>query len=87
MTHDGQRILVPLPSPHAVVDAGGEEARPLMAELERCMTGLAAGQILEIVSVAPGARMDVVAWCHVTGHHLIQFLGNADQTRFWIQKR
>ena len=76
-----------LVNPHSVLEAGGESSPVLMAALARRVAELEPGQVLEIVSQATNARLDAVAWCHVTGHELLGLLADGDETRFWIRKR
>jgi TusA-related sulfurtransferase len=74
-------------SPHAVLEAGGEGSKVLMSAIDRRMTELGAGQVLEVISLASNARLDAAAWCHVTGHELLGLLSKGEETRFWIRKR
>lgn len=74
-------------APHAVLEAGGEGSTVLVAAIDRRMTELGPGQVLEVVSVAQNARFDAAAWCDATGHELLGLLADGDKGRFWIRKR
>jgi TusA-related sulfurtransferase len=74
-------------SPQAVLEAGGKGSTVLIAAIDRRVTELGPGQVLEVVSLAANACLDAAAWCHVTGHELLGLLSRGDETRFWIRKR
>jgi TusA-related sulfurtransferase len=76
-----------LPAAHSLIEAGGEVSGVLMAAIARHIEELAPGQVLEVASLVPTARIDAVAWCHVTGHELLALLSDGDGVRFWIRKR
>jgi tRNA 2-thiouridine synthesizing protein A len=76
-----------LNAPQAMLDAGGATGGALTLALRRGLRNLAAGQILEIVAREPAARLDIAAWCRLTGHELLQTVCEDEATRLWIRKR
>jgi TusA-related sulfurtransferase len=75
------------PEPQAVLEAGEEESAVLMAAIERQLDVMAPNEVLQVVSRARTAPLDVVVWCHVTRHQLIELRAGAGITRFWIRKQ
>jgi TusA-related sulfurtransferase len=75
------------PVAHTVLEAGGEGSAFLLPAIARRLCALAPGQVLEVVSRAPSAQLDVLAWCHVTRHQLIELRARDGVTRFWIKKQ
>lgn len=73
-------------APRAVLDAGGEASVPLSLAIRRRVRELASGQILEVISLEPEARADIVAWCRATGNVLLHMTQEGHETRFWIEK-
>ncbi|MGH7277885.1 MAG: sulfurtransferase TusA family protein [Candidatus Rokuibacteriota bacterium] len=68
---------------HALLDAGsGGCEEGALLKLRDLMTGLDAGQVLEVRSTDPGVREDLPAWCRLTGH---EFLG-AKGSRYFLRK-
>jgi TusA-related sulfurtransferase len=70
----------------ALVDAGGATDAVLSNAIRRRLRDLAAGQVLEVVSREPTARLSVPAWCRLTGHELVQHVDQDEESRFWIRK-
>jgi TusA-related sulfurtransferase len=75
------------PDAHSVLEAGGEGSGVLLAAIRRRLEALAPGQVLEVVSRSAHAPMDAVAWCHVTGHELLELRADDGTTRIWVRKR
>jgi TusA-related sulfurtransferase len=75
------------PAAHSVLEAGAAGTGVLLAAIRRRLEALAPGQVLEVVSRAAHAPLDVVAWCHVTGHELLELRAADGTTRVWIRKR
>lgn len=75
-----------LNSPQALLDAGDATGVALSIAIRRRLRDLAAGQILEVVSRAPAARLDISAWCRLTSHQLLQEACHGEEARFWIRK-
>jgi len=59
MTHrhtlDARRLLCPMP----------------VIRVQEKITGLSAGDVLEVWATDPGARSDIPAWCRVNGHRVL----------------
>jgi TusA-related sulfurtransferase len=75
------------PAAHSVLEAGGAGSGVPLAALRRRLEALAPGQVLEVVSRAARAPLDAVAWCHVTGHELLELRAADGTARIWIRKR
>lgn len=43
--------------------------------------------ILEVTSLAPGHRIDILNWCREMGHDCFQMSVDGDHTWFWIKQR
>jgi tRNA 2-thiouridine synthesizing protein A len=84
---DAFTTVAGIDKPQVVLDAGGETALSLSTALARCTHEMAGGQVLEVISMDPTARIDVMAWCRLTGHELLQMVGSGNESRFWIRKR
>ena len=52
-------------------EAGEAACAQLIIGLKRALAGLEPGQLLEMVSDDDGAKVDVPAWCRITGHELL----------------
>lgn len=52
---DARRLLCPMP----------------VIRLQDFVTGLPAGDVVEVICTDPGARSDIPAWCRISGHELI----------------
>jgi TusA-related sulfurtransferase len=76
-----------LHSPQAMLDAGGAVDAALSGPIRRRLRDLAAGQILEVVSREPTARLAIPAWCRLTGHELVREVHQGEEALFWIRKR
>lgn len=72
--------------PRVILDAGGETWAILGELVWRRFEDLAAGQVLELVTVEPSVRADIIAWCGSAGHELLQILDDGNGIRFWIRK-
>lgn len=80
-----QGIEVPA-VPRAVLEAGDETWVVLRASIVRRLTDLAPGDVLEIISSEPTARIEVAEWCRHSGNQLLRLLPEGDRTCFWIRK-
>lgn len=52
-------------------DAGDLGCGQLIVGLKCALTGLEAGEVLELVTRDAGAMIDIAAWCRITGHKLL----------------
>jgi TusA-related sulfurtransferase len=70
-----------------MLDAGGE-AWPAVSEIitDR-LEELGSGDVIEISSLEPQHRKDILGWCDASGYDLFQMLADGDRTWFWIKKR
>jgi tRNA 2-thiouridine synthesizing protein A len=55
----------------------------LVLELRRRVRALAAGEVLEVRALDPGAPEDLPAWCGLTGNRLVR----AEPPRYWIERK
>jgi cysteine desulfurase len=58
---------VSVPEPDVVVDCVGRPCPVPVIELARAVTAADPGQVVEVVSDDPAARLDVPAWCRMRG--------------------
>jgi tRNA 2-thiouridine synthesizing protein A len=73
--------------PQALLEGGGASFPVLVAAVQRRLTDLETGEVLEIVSLEPSTRTDVRVWCDASGHQLLRMLEDGEATQFWIRKR
>jgi tRNA 2-thiouridine synthesizing protein A len=66
-----------------VWDAGDMGCGDLVLELRRRVRALAAGEVLEVRALDPGAPEDLPAWCGLTGNRLVR----AEPPRYWIERK
>jgi len=71
----------------ALLDAGDEHCTTLSGTLRRRLRALAPGQVLEVRSTEPSARVDVPAWCGLTGHTLLAMEDQGASTVFFIRRK
>lgn len=64
-------------------DAGDMGCGDLVLELKFKISQMAAGQIIKVVALDPGAPEDMPAWCRMTGHTL----EIAEHPNYWIRKK
>jgi tRNA 2-thiouridine synthesizing protein A len=55
-----------------VYDAGDLSCGELVMELRRRLLGLPPGTVLAVRATDPAAPLDIPAWCHTTGHALVE---------------
>ena len=70
----------------AIVDAGAENCGRLIALVAEAMTGLAPGQMLNVVAYDPSSQVDLAAWCRMTGHQLRSVVPVADHLEYVIER-
>jgi ubiquinone/menaquinone biosynthesis C-methylase UbiE/TusA-related sulfurtransferase len=72
----------------AHLDARGQVCGELEPVLKANMTRLVSGQVLEILTDDPAARLGLPAWSRLAGHTLLATLEeDARLTRFWLRRR
>jgi TusA-related sulfurtransferase len=59
----------------ATLDSGEQTCATLILAVRDAISPLAAGEILAVISRDPSARLDLPAWCRMTGH---SYLGLED---------
>lgn len=64
-------MSTPARAPDAEWDAGELGCGDLVLALRGRMEALAAGAILKLTALDPGAPADIPAWCRMTGHALV----------------
>ena len=64
-------------------DAGEAGCGALIVGLKRQLEGVAAGQLLRMTARSAGARIDLPAWCRMTGHTLVE----ADHPVYVLRKK
>lgn len=74
------------PTPHSILEAGGEAIGVLLAAIARSIEELLPGQVLEVVSSHSLAADAVQQWCHETEHELLHLLLDGEDGQFWIRK-
>jgi TusA-related sulfurtransferase len=81
-------------TPHRVLDAPGLACIDLTPLIAETMRDLGSGEVLEIRTDDPAARVGVPAWCRLTGNRLVQTSTDhphpdqpSDQTTFHIAKK
>lgn len=80
------------PVPAQVLDAPGVACVSLTPLIKRTITGLDSGEILEVRTDDPAARVAIPAWCRLTGNRLLDTIeapgpdptATADHTIFYI---
>lgn len=78
----------PLPRADAVFDAQGQICGALEPVLKARMRDLASGQVLEVLTNDPSARLGLPSWCRLTGHGLLATVEeDAIRTRFYLRKK
>jgi tRNA 2-thiouridine synthesizing protein A len=64
-------------------NAGEVGCGALIVGLKRRLDGIAAGQILRVTAYGAGSRVDLPAWCRITGHTLVE----ADHPVYVLRKK
>ena len=81
-------------TPHHTLDAPGMACIDLTPVIAKAMRDLQPGEVLEVHTDDPAARLGVPAWCRLTGNRLVHTSGDhadtdqpATQTTFHISKK
>jgi TusA-related sulfurtransferase len=75
------------PTPDAVLDAHGQVCGMMEPTLKAHMDRLAPGDVLEVLTDDPSARLGLPAWSRLAGHTLLAALEeDAGRTRFYLRR-
>jgi tRNA 2-thiouridine synthesizing protein A len=69
------------------LDATGLICPMPVLKARKALTGMAAGEALEVLTTDPAAPQDFEAFCDATGHRLASVTTEGDVTTFVILKR
>jgi len=76
------------PAADAVLDAPGSSCAALTPRIKARIRALASGQVLEVRSDDPAARVGVPAWSRLTGNPLEAVVeDDAERTRFYLRRK
>ena len=79
---------VSMPIANATLDGYGQSCGTLEPQMKLKIRALESGQILEVRTDDPAARLGVPAWSRLTGHTLLAALEDGThRTRFFLRKR
>ena len=67
-------------TPHSTLNAPGMACIDLTPLIAKAMRDLQAGEVLEVHTDDPAARVGVPAWCRLTGNHLVLTSGDPAHT-------
>jgi tRNA 2-thiouridine synthesizing protein A len=73
--------------PDSVLDAGDTGCTELIMMIFTTMKTLNPGETLEVLSNDEAADLDIAAWCHMTGHTLLDSNSRSNPKRILIRKR
>lgn len=68
-----------------LITVGMKCPQPLF-EVHKNMKGLAVGQVLEVQADDPAFRMDIEAWCTMTGNELLDISQTGEVTTARVRK-
>lgn len=69
------------------LDATGLICPMPVLKARKALTGMTAGEELEVLTTDPAAPKDFEAFCEATGHRLVSVTTEGEVTRFVIAKR
>ena len=76
------------PVADAVLDAYGQSCGALEPMMKTHLRGLESGQVLEVRSDEPAARLGVPAWSRLSGHALVGVVEDDERkTRFYLRRK
>ena len=70
----------------AAVDTGELTCASLILAVRQALDGLATGEVLAVVSRDPSARLDLPAWCRMTGHSYLETEDRDDHAIHYLRK-
>jgi TusA-related sulfurtransferase len=73
-------------NPQAIVDAGSEHGAMLYARLDRRLSEMAPGQVLQVISVEAAMQSDLADWCQDRGHDIVRTRSCGAETWLWIRR-
>jgi ubiquinone/menaquinone biosynthesis C-methylase UbiE len=62
-----------------VIDGGDRACIAMLLELRGHLTKFPPGTVIHLIARDPAAPLDVAAWCHLTGHAYLSYLGTVGQ--------
>ena len=69
-----------------VLDAKGLACPMPIVKTKKAITGLEAGQVLEVLATDKGSKADIKAWSESTGHQYIGTMEDGDVLKHYIRK-
>lgn len=76
-----------IPGAAWLFEAGNDPWEKLAEAIISCLLEMATGDVLEIVSWAPGIEVDIAAWAKGAGHHLVRILFDDPTIHVCIKKQ
>ena len=73
-------------TPDAVLDCRGLQCPLPILKTKKALAGLAAGQVLEVVSTDPGSVPDMAAFSQQTRHAILRRSEGGSEYTFWLRK-
>ncbi|NLU70714.1 sulfurtransferase TusA family protein [Streptomyces sp. HNM0574] len=73
------------PAPGLTVDGTGLLCVTLLLRLRKRIDGAAPGTVVHVIATDPAAPLDLPAWCHMTGHHYLGPLPDAEHPTYALQ--
>jgi len=70
-------------APDDVWDTGDLECGELLLLLRDRVAALQVGGVIRLITRPMGAKLDLLAWCRMTGHRLLK----SEPPNFYIQRR
>lgn len=70
----------------AVLDTQGLNCPLPILKAKKALTGIAAGQVLEILATDPGSVKDFESFCRQTGHELVSSTREGNVFKFLIRR-
>ncbi|MER5604002.1 sulfurtransferase TusA family protein [Streptomyces sp. NPDC002265] len=77
--------ITPVPGSGITVDGTGLLCVALLLRLRKQIDGAVPGTVVHVAATDPAARLDLPAWCHMTGHTYLGPLPGAERPVYVIQ--
>ncbi|MCM3603285.1 sulfurtransferase TusA family protein [Robertmurraya korlensis] len=71
---------------NVTLDAKGLACPMPIVKTKKAMTGLEAGQVLEVLATDKGSKADIKAWAESTGHQYLGTLEDGDVLKHYLRK-
>jgi len=68
------------------LDARGLNCPLPILRTKKTLTGMASGDVLQVISTDPGSVKDMTAFCHQTGNDLVSSIEQSGDFLFQIRK-